>query len=83
MAMAMQNSDRVMPTHRNPCRLDIADTAETGVDVQSRGLNGNVAEGYVAAHRSAELARRKVARVLERDYRCRKRKLCCLWCCEW
>ena len=31
--MAMENSDTVMPTSRNPGRLDMADTAETGTDV--------------------------------------------------
>ena len=30
--------------------LDIADTAEAGADVPSRGLNGHVAEGYVVAY---------------------------------
>ena len=62
--MAIENSDTVMPTCRNPCRLDMADIAEAGTDVPSKGLNGHVAEGYVVAHMSAELARRKVAGVL-------------------
>ena len=61
--MAMENSDTVMSTCRNPGWLDIADTAEAGTDVLSRGLNGNVAEGYVVAHMSAELAGRKFAGV--------------------
>ena len=34
--MAMNNSDTVMPTCRNPSRLDMADTAEAGTDVSSR-----------------------------------------------
>ena len=58
-SMANENSDTVKPTCRNPGRLDMAD-----IDVPSRGLNGRVAEGYVVAHVSAELARRKVAGVL-------------------
>ena len=62
--MAMENSDTVMPACRNPGRLDMADTAEAGTDVPSRGLNGHVDEGYVVAHMSAELARRKVAGLL-------------------
>ena len=62
--MATENSDTVMPTCRNPGRLDMADTAEAGTEVPSRGLNGHVADGYVVAHMSAELARRKVAGVL-------------------
>ena len=62
--MTMENLDTVMPTCRNPGRLDMADTAETGTDVPSRGLNGHVAEGCVIVHMSAELARRKVAGVL-------------------
>ena len=57
--MAMENSDTVMPTCRNRGRLDMADTAEAGTDVPSRGLNGHVAEGYVVAHMSAKLARLK------------------------
>ena len=40
--MAIEKSDTVMPTYRNPVRLDIADTAEAGTDVLSRGLNGRV-----------------------------------------
>ena len=59
--MAMENSDTVMPTYRNSSKLDMA---EAGTDVPTRGLNGHVAEGYVVAHMSAELARRKVAGVL-------------------
>ena len=47
----------------------MADTAETGLDVASRGLNGHVAEGYVDAHMSAELARQKVAGVLAKGLR--------------
>ena len=31
--VTMDNSDRVMPTCRNPGRLDMADTAEAGTDV--------------------------------------------------
>ena len=62
--MAMENSDTVMPTCRNPGRLDMVNTAEAGADVPSRGLNGQVAEGYVVTHMSAEMARRKVAGVL-------------------
>ena len=62
--MVMENSDTVMLTCWNLGRLDMADTAETGTDVPSRGLNGHVAEGYVVAHISAELARRKVAGVV-------------------
>ena len=81
--MAMENSDTVMPTYRNPGRMDMADTAEAGTDVPSRGLKRKVAEGYVVAHMSAELARRKVAGVLARGFRCRSSKRCRLWCCEW
>ena len=33
--MAMENSDTVMPTCRNPGRLYMADTAEDGTDVSS------------------------------------------------
>ena len=62
--IAMENSGSVTPTCRNRARLDMADTAEAGTDVPSRGLNGHVAEGYVVAHMSAELARQKVAGVL-------------------
>ena len=62
--MAMKNSDTVMPTCRNPGRLDMADTAEDRTDVPSRGMNGHVLEGNVVAHVSAELARRKVTGVL-------------------
>ena len=36
--MAMKNSDTVLPTCRNPGTLDMADTAEAGTDVSSRGL---------------------------------------------
>ena len=64
MPMDMENSDTVMPTCSNPRRLDMADTAEAGTDVLSRCLKGHVAERYVVAHMSAELARRKVAGVL-------------------
>ena len=53
-----------MPTCRNPGRLDMVNTAEAGTDVPSRGLNGHVAEGYVIAHMSAELARQKASGVL-------------------
>ena len=59
--MAMENSDLVMPTCRNLGRLD---TAEAGTDVPSKGLKGQVAEGYVVAHMSAQLSRQKVAGVL-------------------
>ena len=45
--MANENSDTVMPTCRNPGRLDMANTTENGTDVPSRGLNAHVAEGYV------------------------------------
>ena len=62
--MTMENSDKVMPTCRNPGRLDKADTAETGTYVPYRGLTGHVAEGYVVAHLSAELARREVTGML-------------------
>ena len=62
--MAMESSVTVTPTCRNPGRLDMADTAEAGTEVPSRGLNGKVGEGYVVAHMSTELARRKVAGVL-------------------
>ena len=62
--MAMENSDTVMPTSRNPGRLDLADTAEAGTDVPSRGLDGYVAEGYVVAYMSAELAKQKDAGLL-------------------
>ena len=48
--MAMENSDTVMPTYRNPGRLDKADTAEAGTDVPLRGLNGHVADGKVVDH---------------------------------
>ena len=61
MPMAMENLVTVMPIYRNPGRPDMADTPEAGTDVQSRGLNGHVAEGYVVAHMSVELARRKVS----------------------
>ena len=81
--MAMDHSDTVMPTCRNPGRLDMADTAETGLDVASRGLNGHVAEGYVDAHMSAELAGQKVAGCSQRGYRCRRSKWCRLSFCEW
>ena len=53
-----------MTTCRNPGRPDLADTTEAGTNVPPRGLNGHVAEGYVAAHLWAEMARQKVARVL-------------------
>ena len=62
--MAIENSDTVMPKCRNPSRLDMADTAEAGTGVPSRGLTGHVAERYVVAHVSAELVRQWVARVL-------------------
>ena len=62
--MAIENLDTMMPTCRNPGRLDMADTAEAGTDVPSRSLNGHVAEGYVVVHMSAELAKREVAGVL-------------------
>ena len=62
--MAMENLATVMPTCRNPGRLDMADTAEAGTDVPSKGLNEHVSEEYVVAYISAELARRKVAGVL-------------------
>ena len=45
--MAMDNSDTAMPTYSNPGRLDMADTADAGTDVTSRGLNEHIAEGYV------------------------------------
>ena len=45
----------------------MADTAEADTDVPLRGLNGHVAEGYVVAHMSAELARRKVEGVLAKE----------------
>ena len=61
MPMAMENLVTVMPIYRNPGRPDMADTPEAGTDVQSRCLNGHVAEGYVVAHMSVELARRKVS----------------------
>ena len=54
----------VMPTYRNPGRLDMAGTAEAGTEVLQRGLNGLVTEAYVVAHLSAELARRTVSGVL-------------------
>ena len=57
----MENSYTVIPTCRNPGRLDMSDTAEAGTDVPSRGLMGHGAEGYVVAHLSAELAKQKVA----------------------
>ena len=41
--MTVENSDTVMPTYRNPGRMDMADTAETGTDLLWRGLNGHVA----------------------------------------
>ena len=69
--MAMKNSDLMMPTYRNPGRLVVAETAEAGTDVSMRGLNGHVAEGYVVAYVSMEVARRKVAGVIARVYRCR------------
>ena len=62
--MAMENSDTVMPTCRSPGMLEMADTAEAGTDVPSRGMNEHVAEGYMVAHMSVKLARRKVAGVL-------------------
>ena len=62
--MAMESSDMVMPTYRNPSRLDMADTAEKGTDVPSMGLNGHVAVGYVVPHMSAQLERRTVAGML-------------------
>ena len=65
--MAMENSDTVMPTCRSPGMLEMADTAEAGTDVPSRGMNEHVAEGYVVAHLSVKLARRKVAGVLAYD----------------
>ena len=34
----MGYSDMVMPTYRNPGRLDMASTAEAGTDVLQRGL---------------------------------------------
>ena len=42
----------------------MADTAETGTDVPSRGLNGHVVEGNLVAHMPEELARRKIAGLL-------------------
>ena len=65
--MAMENSDTVLPTCRNLGRLDMVDTAEAVTDEPLRGLNGHVAEGYVVAHISAELARRKVEGVLAKE----------------
>ena len=62
--MAMDNSDKVMPIYSNPGRLDMADTADACTDVPSRGLNEHVAERYVVALMSAELAKRKVVGVL-------------------
>ena len=58
----------------------MVETAEAGSDIPSRGLNGHVAEGYVVAHMSAEWAKRKVAGCSQRRYRCRRSKLCRLWC---
>ena len=40
--MAMENSDIVMPTYRNPGRLDMVGTVENGADIPLRGLNGHV-----------------------------------------
>ena len=62
--MAMENSDMVMPTYSNPGRLEMADIAEPGTDVPSRGLKGHVTEGYVVAHMPVKLARLKVTGVL-------------------
>ena len=53
---AMESSELV-PPYWNPGRLDMVDTVEAGTDVPSRGLKGRVAEGYVVAPISAELAR--------------------------
>ena len=38
--MAMENSDTVMPTYRNPGRLAMADNTEAGTDVLWRDPNG-------------------------------------------
>ena len=83
--IAIDKSDTVMLTNRNLGRLDMADTAEAGTDVPSRGLNGKFAEGYMVGHMSAKMARRKVAGVLAKGLLegARRRKGCCLWCCEW
>ena len=62
--MATENKDTAMPTNKNPSRLEMAYTAEDATDVPSKGLIGHVAEGYVVAHMSAELARQKVAGML-------------------
>ena len=50
-----------MSTCRNLGTLDMADTGETGTDKPPRGVNGYVSQGYVVAHMSEKLARRKVA----------------------
>ena len=72
--MVMENSYTVIPTYKNPGRPDMADTAEGGTDESSRALNGHVAEGYVVAHMSVELAMRNVSGCSQRGYRCRGSK---------
>ena len=67
--MAMENLDTLMPTCRNPGRLDVTDTAEAGTDVPSRDLNGHVTEGYVVAQMPAEWSSQRV-------YPCRRSRRC-------
>ena len=62
MVMAIETSDTLTSVYRNP--VSLAATAETGTDVPTSSMNGNVAEGYLDAHITAVSARQKAAMVL-------------------
>ena len=77
--MTMENSDTVMPTYRNPGRLAMADNTEAGTDVLWRDPNGYGMWLYLCRRNWRGESLRGC---LQRVYRCRRSKWCCLWWCE-